>query len=136
MSSRKTANATATSEEAEDPSFYVGLGSAVKELRERHGLSRKSLAIRSCVSYPYLSEIETGKKRMSARALLLVSRGLDVKPYELLEAAERWISGEGAQPTDPTDRERTIAEIIEGLDRLGSQDLAAIREVVVRFALR
>lgn len=136
MPPRKTANAKAASEEAEDPTFYVGLGLAVKELRERLGLTRKSLAIRSGVSYPYLSEIETGKKRMSARALLLVSRGLDVKPYELLEAAERWISGEPLEPTDPMDGKRISAQIIESLDRLSSQDLAAIRGVVNRLALR
>ena len=133
MSPRKTA---AAGEDVEDPTFYVGLGSAVKELRERHGMSRKSLAIRSGVSYPYLSEIESGKKRLSARALLLVSRGLEVKPYELLEAAERWISGGPAEPTDPMDSKRITAEIIEGLDRLGSEDLGAIRALVMRLALR
>jgi transcriptional regulator with XRE-family HTH domain len=129
-------NVKAAGDEVEDPTFYVGLGSAVKELRERRGLTRKSLAIRSDVSYPYLSEIETGKKRMSARALLLVSRGLDVKPYELLEAAERWITGEPVAPTDPMDAKRISEEIIEGLDRLSLEDLAAIRGVVNRLALR
>ncbi len=136
MSPRKAANAKAAGDELEDPTFYVGLGSAVKELREQHGLSRKSLAIRSGVSYPYLSEIETGKKRMSARALLLVSRGLDVKPYELLEAAERWISGEQLQSRHQADTKEITSEIIRGLAGLGFRDLVAVREVVNRFAIR
>jgi transcriptional regulator with XRE-family HTH domain len=136
MSPRKEANGGAAGDELEDPTFYVGLGSAVKELREQHGLSRKSLATRSGVSYPYLSEIETGKKRMSARALLLVSRGLDVKPYELLEAAERWISGEQPRARDQMDAKDIIAEIIRGLADLGFGDLVAVREVVNRFAIR
>ncbi len=122
-------------EELEDPSFYVGLGLAVKDLRERHGLSRKALAIRSGVSYPYLSEIETGKKRVSARALLLVSRGLEVRPYELLEAAERWIAGE-QQPPDRLSRETLVAEITEAVASIGIEDLVAIREVINRLAIR
>ncbi len=136
MSPRKRANAKAAGDGLEDPTFYVGLGSAVKELREQLGLSRKSLAIRSGVSYPYLSEIETGKKRMSARALLLVSRGLDVKPYELLEAAERWISGEQLQSRHQVDTKEITSEIIRGLAGLGLRDLVAVREVVNRFAIR
>ncbi len=131
---RETAKANL--EELEDPTFYVGLGLAVKELREKHGWSRKSLANHSGVSYPYLSEIETGKKRMSARALLLVSRGLEVKPYELLETAERWISGEPPPPSDRTNSKRAIAEITESLALLGPDDLAAIRQLVNRFAVR
>lgn len=136
MSPRKAPNGKAAGDELEDPTFYVGLGSAVKELREQRGLSRKSLAIRSGVSYPYLSEIETGKKHLSARALLLVSRGLDVKPYELLEAAERWITGEQPRARDQMDAKDITSEIIRGLAGLGSEDLVAVREVVNRFAIR
>ena len=135
MSPPRSANSKTGGEALEDPTFYVGLGLAVKELRERQGLSRKSLSIRSGVSYPYLSEIETGKKRMSARALLHVSRGLNVKPYELLEAAEGWISGAHPVP-DQLDATKVTAEIIERLAHLGLEDLLALREVINRLVLR
>ena len=135
MSPRKPANGRAAGDELEDPTFYVGLGAAVKQLREQRGLTRKSLASRSSVSYPYLSEIETGKKRMSARALLHVSRGLNVKPYELLEAAEGWISGAHPVP-DQLDATKVTAEIIERLAHLGLEDLLALREVINRLVLR
>ena len=136
MSPRKAANGKTAGDELEDPTFYVGLGAAVKQLREQRGLTRKSLAIRSAVSYPYLSEIETGKKRMSARALLLVSRGLDVKPYELLEAAEGWISGGQPQARDQMDAKKVTSEIIGGLAELGVGDLVVVRAVVNRLATR
>ncbi len=73
---------------AEDLRFYRALGRAIKALRAQRGLDRKSLAALAEVSYPYLSEIENGKKRPSARALLAIAQALGVRPYELLEGTE------------------------------------------------
>ncbi|MEP7225398.1 MAG: hypothetical protein ABI783_10620, partial [Actinomycetota bacterium] len=61
---------------------------------------------------------------------------LDVKPYELLEAAERWISGAQPQARDQIDAQEITSEIIRGLTGLDFADLVAIREVVNRFAIR
>lgn len=75
-------------DDTQDPRFYSGLGRAIEVLRVDRGLSRKELAEDSGLSYPYVSEIETGRKRPSSRALLAIARALGVRPHELVAAAE------------------------------------------------
>lgn len=69
--------------------FYRALGQAIKVARTEQGLERKELARVSGISYPYLSEIEKGKKRASTEALLPIGQSLGLKQSELLERAER-----------------------------------------------
>lgn len=71
-----------------DPRFYEALGRAIKVHRARQDLDRKELAERAGVSYPYLAEIENGKKRASSRALVSIAEALGLLPHELLETAE------------------------------------------------
>jgi transcriptional regulator with XRE-family HTH domain len=118
---------------SEDHDFYVGLGLAVQAVRKERGLSRKALALRSGVSYPYLAELETGRKRMSARALLLVSRGLRVRPYQLLEEAERWQSGEPVTPDAARQHSEVMADLQDVLSRLGLDELLAIQLIANRL---
>src|SRR2546425_13011432 len=83
--------------------FYQALGRAIKVTRAEQGLERKELARRSGLSYPYLSEIEKGKKRASTEALLPIARALGLRQSELLERAEglleRDLSGPGRYGT-------------------------------------
>ena len=72
-----------------DKDFYAALGRAIKVSRAEQGLERKELARLSGLSYPYLSEIEKGKKRASTEALLPIARVLGLRHSELLERAER-----------------------------------------------
>jgi len=93
------------------PDFYLGLGRAIKVVRTESGMERKELAKLSGLSYPYLSEIEQGKKRPSSESLLAIARALRLRQSELLERAERWIDrdevvaalpvavGRGARPS-------------------------------------
>jgi len=69
--------------------FYRALGQAIKVARTEQGLERKELARVSGISYPYLSEIEKGKKRASTETLLPIGQALGLKQSELLERAER-----------------------------------------------
>ena len=69
--------------------FYRALGQAIKVARTEQGLERKELARVSGISYPYLSEIEKGKKRPSTEALLPIAQALGLRQSELLERAER-----------------------------------------------
>jgi transcriptional regulator with XRE-family HTH domain len=68
--------------------FYEALGRAIKVTRAEQGLERKELARLSGLSYPYLSEIEKGKKRASTEALLPIAQALGLRQSELLERAE------------------------------------------------
>lgn len=74
----------------EDPAFYEALGRAIKVARAERGLERKQLAELADVSYPYLSDIESGRGRPSSNALLAISSALDLPLHELLRSAERY----------------------------------------------
>lgn len=52
--------------------------SPIKILRKHRGLTQMELAERSGLSRPYLTEMETGKKEGSMRALKALSKALDV----------------------------------------------------------
>jgi len=73
------------------PDLYQALGRAIKLVRTESGTERKELARLSGLSYPYLSEIEQGKKRPSSESLLAIARALRLRQSELLERAERWV---------------------------------------------
>jgi transcriptional regulator with XRE-family HTH domain len=64
------------------------VGRAIRVIRTEQGMSRKELARRSELSYPYVSEIETGKKSPSSRALRSIADAFGLPVHELLAAAE------------------------------------------------
>lgn len=75
---------------AEGPAMWEALGRAIKVERVARGWERKELAERAGMSYPYLSEIETGKKRPSWRALATIAETFGLRASQLLEQAETW----------------------------------------------
>lgn len=70
------------------PEYYEALGRAIQTTRTGRGMSRRELAERAGISYPYLSEIENGKKRASSAALIEIAAVLGMRPHHLLEMAE------------------------------------------------
>src|SRR6266545_2322629 len=81
-----------------DRAFFEALGRAIKVLRAERGLERKELAEASGVSYPYLSEIENGKKQPSSKAVLALAEALGVAPSDLLAMAEQRAGSSGPPP--------------------------------------
>jgi transcriptional regulator with XRE-family HTH domain len=75
---------------SDDPGYYEALGRAIRVLRTERGLERKDLAEAAGLSYPYLSEIETGRKRPSSKALFVIAEALGVRPSELLALGDRY----------------------------------------------
>src|SRR5439155_23992504 len=105
MASREPAAQVARSR---DKDFYAALGRAIRVTRTEQGLERKELARLTGLSYPYLSEIEKGKKRASTEALLPIARALGLRQSELLERAERLLElGLSRSDLAPTPRRRT-----------------------------
>src|SRR5206468_2367928 len=82
-----------------DPRFYPALGRAIKVLRTERGLGRRELAELAEVSYPYLSEIENGKKRASSKALVAIAAALGLRPSQLLESAESFVGAIAPEPS-------------------------------------
>src|SRR5688572_12437023 len=83
------------------------LGLAIRMLRTARRMRRTDLAREAGISYPFLSEVESGRKRPSANTQRKVADALGVPPHTLMEMAEtqlqdapspRWFSGESSPP--------------------------------------
>jgi len=67
------------------PKRGLGLGSAVRRLRELHGIGQEALAERSGLSQGYLSQIESGTwTRVTEDILGRIATGLGVEPWVIL----------------------------------------------------
>jgi len=142
---------TAPGAEVHDVHFYEALGRAIKVLRTERGLNRRELAEDSEVSYPYLSEIENGKKRPSSRALLAISEALGVRPHEVLESAERLAGGTWSGSSSTTNawldpdghvrgsrftqhRSQALEDLLRLLQNVSDGDLQRILDLARRLA--
>jgi transcriptional regulator with XRE-family HTH domain len=57
----------------------------LKAVRERRGISQRSLADKAKMSYTFLSNVEAGKADPSLSTLRRLAKALDVKVTELIE---------------------------------------------------
>ncbi|WP_303047310.1 helix-turn-helix domain-containing protein [Solibacillus isronensis] len=63
------------------------LGIALKQLRKEKGLTIKDLADKIGVSQPFLSQIETAKRKASPELLGKIAEAVDVSYFDLLKIA-------------------------------------------------
>jgi len=116
--------------------FYAALGRAIKVTRTEQGLERKELARLSGLSYPYLSEIEKGKKRASTEAMRPIARALGLRQSQLLERAELLLERglSGSQPPRARALARRPLARVYRLDPSGSESRndAGLQELVAR----
>lgn len=63
---------------------YVRLGEQIKLWRQKREFTQERLAEMVELSPGFISLIETGKKKMSLKTLLLICEALDVRPNDLL----------------------------------------------------
>jgi XRE family aerobic/anaerobic benzoate catabolism transcriptional regulator len=68
-----------------DQAFLHGVGSRVRELRERRGMTRKALAREADVSERYLGQLEAGEGNISIVLLRRVTLALSATLAEVLE---------------------------------------------------
>ena len=70
------------------------LGRFLEHRRGELGLTRRQLADRTGVSYPYISQLETGDREPALKALHKLAPVLEVRPEELaaLLAGGEWLS--------------------------------------------
>jgi len=64
------------------------LGLAITSHRTARGMARKVLAAEAGISYPYLSEIESGAKVPTIETLWAIAEALGRVPSQLLTTAE------------------------------------------------
>jgi DNA-binding Xre family transcriptional regulator len=128
------------------------VGHAIKVLRTERQMERKDLADASGVSYPYLSEIENGRKRASTQALESIAQALGVRPHQLLAWAEaRTLSAERGRPEAPAMmaasapmpsrspmpggfRQEAIAELVGLIEQLSAQAVERVLDLARRLA--
>lgn len=107
----------------EDEAFHEALGRALKVLRAERGLERKDLAEMAGLSYPYVSEIESGKKRPSSRAVLALAEALGVPAHHLWEMADAL---QTQTAMSPAPEERVSRSYFHTEERAPSADAAQV----------
>jgi transcriptional regulator with XRE-family HTH domain len=70
----------------------VALGVAIREAREKLGLSQERLAFEADLDRTFISSIEAGRRNITFASLLKVSKALDLKPAELLGRWEQVVA--------------------------------------------
>lgn len=57
----------------------------IKEVREQKGIKQAELADRIDLSRPYLAQIESGQRNLTAARQEKIAKALDVSPIELID---------------------------------------------------
>ncbi|MGY1777765.1 helix-turn-helix domain-containing protein [Geodermatophilus sp. SYSU D00804] len=70
----------------QDKSGDEGLARLIRGRREALGLSRRDLADRTGLSYPYISQLETGYRLPSPKVMHLLARTLGMPASDLFQA--------------------------------------------------
>ncbi len=65
--------------------FYRNFGMRIRQLRESRGLTQQDVSRLVPIDRGYLSEVETGKRRVSLYIACRLAQALDVKLDSLLE---------------------------------------------------
>lgn len=81
---RKEKNNPGTSRDTEEQLFLLALGQRVRALRDRSGITRKSLALATGVSERHLANLEYGEGNVSVLVLLQVAAALQCSLAELI----------------------------------------------------
>ena len=112
------------------PKRGLGLGAAIRRIRELHGIGQEVLAERSELSQGYLSQIESGSwTAVTEDALGRISKALGVEPWVLLaqaaglklDAVERF-----------TDDERIWLDAFRALDKEQRESILKVASVMRR----
>ena len=93
------------------------LSENIKRFRSRLGLSQLHLALELEISTTFLSDIETGKKWVSAKTLPQIAKALKVEVYELFKPEQ-------------TIRDDVLAAVAKHLDDIDEALIKSIEEAV------
>lgn len=77
------------------------LANAVRELRARKRVSQESLAEAAGLSRNYISDVETGRKRVGYETVVLIAYGFGMQLSELVRLYEERLADEPEEPASP-----------------------------------
>ena len=83
------------------------IGSRIREIRNKKGITQDQLAERVGISSKYLSSIERGKENPTLSTILKLAQSLDVMPAEFFTHLEI---------EDPAKRKSMIIEMLNDVD--------------------
>ena len=69
-------------------SFYAIIGKNVKRCRVKAGLTQEALAEKSGLSLDYIGKIEVNINKPGLKALLKISKALNISPAEFFKNAD------------------------------------------------
>ena len=81
---KKNRNGQGAERRLSDNRFLVALGQRVRALRDRKGITRKALSLRTGVSERHLANLEYGEGNVSVLVLAEVAAALNCSPAELI----------------------------------------------------
>ncbi|QGG41837.1 helix-turn-helix domain-containing protein [Aeromicrobium yanjiei] len=82
----------------------------IKEQRDRKGMSRSQLAEAAELSYPYISQLETGLRKPSRNAARAIAQALDLS----VEALERTIPGDVKDRSQVREAQQFSEQLLSG----------------------
>ncbi len=117
----------------DDETAGQDFGRVLKARREELGLTRRELVDASGLSYPYVSQLETGSRLPSHRSLARLARALQLEPTDL--AAAITFDEESMQRPQPDRMQRSLADEMPPPGGVGSSgwqtNPAFLRSLVV-----
>lgn len=100
------------------------LGRLIRERRQALGLSRRDLADLADLSYPYVSQLETGYRMPSSTAALVLSKILGLSLDQIfgtspeLDIASRPRSSKSPAPAEPPSMESVVNDVVQRLNQI------------------
>ena len=70
------------------PDFAEQIGSRIRNIRHSKVMKQEELAVSVKTTRSYVSQIENGTINMRIDTLEAICKGLDIKPWELLQGIE------------------------------------------------
>src|SRR5262245_17341248 len=116
------------------PKRGLGLGSALRRLRELHGVGQDALSQRSGLSQGYLSQIESGAwTGITEEVLGRIAKALGVEPWVILAQAAGLRVDEVERFTED---ERKWLDVYRALDPEQRETILSVAKVMRRPASR
>ena|SRR5215831_14131982 len=112
------------------PRRGLGLGSAVRRIRELHGVGQELLSQRSGLSQGYLSQIESGAwTALNEEVLARIAKALGVEPWVILAQAAGLRVDEVERFTED---ERRWLDVYRALDPEQRETILSVAKVMRR----
>ncbi|MFC3748700.1 helix-turn-helix domain-containing protein [Paenibacillus sp. GCM10012306] len=103
------------------PKLAGYVGSNVKALRKKRGLSQEQLGERVQQPQSYIGGIERGEKNISLETLQKLCSALGVRPSEIIEAPVR---------TEQNEKDRLIELISGSLQKRSTNEVRALHKLI------